>query len=598
MKADYILLWPVLLGLVGANPIALEAIYSGSTTTAKANNVKAKSKTDTSSTKTNTNAASTATSSWRFQHSGDWVNIECNGKDTDITVGTFMDKWNSAKVPTAWSQLFNDFKKYRDQDENKAGAGGPLRLDSYLWNAFSINTDPQCSVHDAPCAPPECGKNQFPVAAEYILSSFSYLHQAFTTVWDSVITTQIISQGDMSNFIQSFVERKDITDEKTMKLILDSITFVLGLGSAVVWNDILKEAKVFPQYLNKAKGQRFPKNGKAPEGARGSEGNSRSVWKDVSSASIAYAMINGKDSLSTPVDAITEITGKTAWYASSYFNSTIIGIQNKLTDIMWANDTKNRDKIDQMMEGGGMFNMSGLTDSKVWENSQEPMNPFILRLGPEHWKCGDDVQVGGGTGLKVSSWNPGRYMNPGTNVGTHWCDNSDLTKSATFWLSNANYPKCKSCINNDWQPFTALKGGDNVTLDGERWGISLEDIVASSYGDFLKNGKRNGYSLQSSDSVVVDEDWDLMDYRWPMLGNVQTPGFFNFTICLDPVEAKANIMNLVHPPCGAQPKDVEDASGGENSDGYVPGWCTIHITQFQPDQYKQGTHEDFESSFR
>lgn len=32
-----------------------------------------------------------------------------------------------------------------------------------------------------------------------------------------------------------------------------------------------------------------------------------------------------------------------------------------------------------------------------------------------------------------------------------------------------------------------------MTLDGERWGISLEDIVASSYGDFLKNGKRNGY---------------------------------------------------------------------------------------------------------
>jgi hypothetical protein len=53
-------------------------------------------------------------------------------------------------------------------------------------------------------------------------------------------------------------------------------------------------------------------------------------------------------------------------------------------------------------------------------------------------------------------------------------------------------------------------------------------------------------------------------------------------------------MNLVHPPCGTQPKDVIDAPGGQNSAGYVPGWCTIHITQFQPDQYKQGTHEDFE----
>jgi hypothetical protein len=56
-------------------------------------------------------------------------------------------------------------------------------------------------------------------------------------VWDSVITNQIISQGDMSNFVQSFVERKDPTNEKTLKIILDSLTFVLGLGSAVVWND-------------------------------------------------------------------------------------------------------------------------------------------------------------------------------------------------------------------------------------------------------------------------------------------------------------------------------------------------------------------------
>lgn len=71
----------------------------------------------------------------------------------------------------------------------------------------------------------------------------------------------------MSNFVQSFAERKDTTDEKTLKLVLDSITFMLGLGSAVVWNDselvlnktsydylaneipskVLKEAKVFPR---------------------------------------------------------------------------------------------------------------------------------------------------------------------------------------------------------------------------------------------------------------------------------------------------------------------------------------------------------------
>lgn len=53
-------------------------------------------------------------------------------------------------------------------------------------------------------------------------------------------------------------------------------------------------------------------------------------------------------------------------------------------------------------------------------------------------------------------------------------------------------------------------------------------------------------------------------------------------------------MNGVHPPCGAQPNDVATAPSGQTPEGYVPGWCKIHITQFQPDQYKQGTHEDIQ----
>jgi hypothetical protein len=105
MKAVYILLWPVLLGLVGANPIALEAAHSGSTTTAKVADKKPDSKTTTSTKSRTTETSTTGTSPWRFEHSGDWVNIPCNGKDTDITKGTFMDKWNAAKVPSKFSRL-------------------------------------------------------------------------------------------------------------------------------------------------------------------------------------------------------------------------------------------------------------------------------------------------------------------------------------------------------------------------------------------------------------------------------------------------------------------------------------------------------------
>lgn len=40
--------------------------------------------------------------------------------------------------------------------------------------------------------------------------------------------------------------------------------------------------------------------GKGPEGTQYQEGNERSVWKDMSSASIAFGITRGKDSLVSP----------------------------------------------------------------------------------------------------------------------------------------------------------------------------------------------------------------------------------------------------------------------------------------------------------
>ena len=57
----------------------------------------------------------------------------------------------------------------------------------------------------------------------------------------------------------------------------------------------------------------------------------------------------------------------------------------------------------------------------------------------------------------------------------------------------------------------------------------------------------------------------------PLIGEIQTPGFFNLTICFDPEEAVNNILAGKKPVCGEKPN------------GSTSGWCKVHVTQYKKD---------------
>jgi hypothetical protein len=82
-------------------------------------------------------------------------------------------------------------------------------------------------------------------------------------------------------------------------------------------------------------------------------------------------------------------------------------------------------------------------------------------------------------------------------------------------------------------------------------------------------------SLKVSDDMKITGGDGL-----PMEGGIRTPGFFNFTICLDPKEAVDNINNNVFPPCGTAPQVPASAGTNINAPGsFTPGFCKIHVTQ-------------------
>ncbi|KAJ5171918.1 hypothetical protein N7492_004511 [Penicillium capsulatum] len=595
---------------------------------------------------------------WRFAYKGDWVNKSCADPHTDSRYGTWWEAWTYAEVPTAWSQLFHDFK----EDTKKQGKR-PLSLDSWIWDVF-WQGDPYCRLAEShSCAAPTCVPEVLPAAAIYIMKSIANANQfvhTFVTQFQRVV---IIEMEEIQEFVETFTDRNPHMSQEAMKMMIDGITMLVGFASASLWNDVFKEAKIFPQYLKKMPGVKAPKpdrkdgvrhgdngkdkgkakdngdmteknevkdNGKGRNGmtlaeakardknekqqadvkkaqdvedakAGGSgEGNERSVYKDVSNAAIAWSFIEGKDSMTKMKDPLPDVVAQIRRYAASYFNTTTQTMVNQLEKMMWANDSKSQHHVYSMLADGGMLNLSntflddGLDKIKrrqtsllwnkllpeVWRLSDKTMYPFILRAPAADWKCGKEVKDHGGKVTKKTKWNMGLYMDEDTNVATRVCDNEDnLDESNTFWLLNANY--------EDWDqrgayPFTMLKGGNRASLNGQKWPIHIEDVVASTYAGFLQHGKRNGYEMPSSSSLVVTNGWHIKDFGWPALGHVRTPGFFNLTVCLDPQEAEDRIKKGIKPPCGETPEGASDVEGKPNDAGYIAGWCTIHITQFKP----------------
>lgn len=145
-----------------------------------------------------------------------------------------------------------------------------------------------------------------------------------------------------------------------------------------------------------------------------------------------------------------------------------------------------------------------------------------------------------------------------------YMDQETHEKTGVCWLGNqfyvlrvgshnvhvkTNTPGLPLLPHSD-RPFQRLSGGTHDVLNGTHWGgITLDDIVISSYSGYLNNGNRNGYNITMDDSQgAVDQ---LMFAR-----GVQTPGFFSLPVCTN---LWTTIMQIAkgsrtseHYPCGVE----------------------------------------------
>ncbi|OLN81958.1 hypothetical protein CCHL11_08618 [Colletotrichum chlorophyti] len=147
----------------------------------------------------------------------------------------------------------------------------------------------------------------------------------------------------------------------------------------------------------------------------------------------------------------------------------------------------------------------------AWSVAPAAYTPFVLKTGDA---CSDTMP---------KTLHP--YMTQETHEKTGVCWNGNQFYVLTVGTYRVDVQGDTPGLPDSEPPFQPMAGGTHDVLDGKSWGgITLEDIVISSYSGYLNNGNRNGFQMSFDDSDgAVDQ---LM-----FSGGVRTPGFFSLPVC-------------------------------------------------------------------
>ncbi|KAJ5114303.1 hypothetical protein NUU61_000062 [Penicillium alfredii] len=516
--------------------------------------------------------SSASSASVGFAASGDWLAVSCDVHNNSYP---FAEQWKKADGDEAWNQTMAGWRTYL-QDPNVVQKS----FDAWLWNALGAGDQPRCFDTDTNgCNPQGCVAKYTP-AGNLMMDNLSGINQFIHTVEKSISDAKQTVQGMIGAFVETFTALPSKVNEQIFKTILDALTFGVTIASAVAWNVLIKQAKWFKV------------------------DDWRGASKDVFSGSVAFSMTAPKDNMKS-IDPYQQTKDLLSAFAEQFMDATSESVADYLKETMWAKNQSAQEQLSSIVTDGLGYDLRSLpaTSSdlqgainqlffarilgQAWKLSTVAMNPFILRVDRSKYKCGDPVSVPSKK-TDQTGFNLGKWMNSETAAKTQWCD----PQGNAWFLLNGKYTGGITDGESDYdvivgdvqQVFGTLAGGDIDTLNGKDWaGITIEAIIKSSWGAFLANGNKNGYQMIESSSLQLSTEFDKVeDGGLPFIAGIETPGFFNLTICFDPYEAVENLIYRKSPICGESPKQDGYMSKAPNSAGYTSGACTIHVTEYQP----------------
>ncbi|KAK1477569.1 hypothetical protein CTAM01_15163 [Colletotrichum tamarilloi] len=451
-----------------------------------------------------------------------WEQTTCS--DANVTDAKVLAnvRWASADTNTSWKEAVAAWQVYKP-----GTTSAQLKFPAFFSDFYGGPEGWDCQDPvNTPCSTTvQCADTKHP-AGFLLLNSFSKLHDVYQKYHEALQDAQLSISAAMGDFTSTFAPQLKADDQSTLiKTILDVMAFGIGMASAGLWNIVIKDAAIFA-------------------------GNNFGFAKDTFNSAISASFALGKDNtksakdsasvqndLTSAMGALFDVWKKTQEdYLSEIFsgsNSTTIGmLESFIRDGMM-----NTLPVDINLSG--MVNvvetiMFGQMIPIAWQVAPAAYTPFVLKTGDA---CSNTMP---------NTLNP--YMTQETHDKAGVCWNGNQFYVLTVGTYRVDVQADTPGLPDSDPPFQLMAGATHDVLDGKNWGgITLEDIVISSYGGYLNNGNRNGYTVSLDDSAGgVDQ---LM---WT--GGVQTPGFFSLPVCTSLWNTLMNIagsqVGKDNYPCG------------------------------------------------
>ncbi|KPM40529.1 hypothetical protein AK830_g6050 [Neonectria ditissima] len=412
-----------------------------------------------------------------------------------------------------------------------------LSFTEFIGNLFNSKDLLVCTnMADGPCQDTMTCDDVNQPAGFLILNSFVSLHVFRRTVYDSLQGAMNQMQNSMGLF-QDIFSPADTPDSSWLNDVLTVFQFVVGIGSAYSWNIALKGSKLI------------------------TNSNTYAFAQESANAAIGLGFTWAKTHLPTASEIQNDLTNSMGnlfqvWIESEleFLKTLFSGASDSILTLESLIDKGLALEITRNLDLGGFVNVAQkimyakllplawkTSSVKIKDLPSGPMHPMILMLP-------DDCDSSNG---ELTSY-----------VDNEKAENMKVCHDKhTFFVG---FPTWKGVSKSDhisrlvvW----ALPGGEHDVLNGADWGgLTLDDIVISSYEGYRLNDYKNGYSIPEN-SQIVDGTGSQGSLIMEM--GIQTPGFMSLPICtpqkLERVSSKwnANVINghaiddlLEQIPCG------------------------------------------------
>ncbi|KAH7116567.1 hypothetical protein B0J13DRAFT_571689 [Dactylonectria estremocensis] len=429
-----------------------------------------------------------------------WSNATCSIKEiTDASYNPDV-RWASVDSENAWSAVATSWNK------NALGTGQsilpfPMMVSNFFHGPEHMNCQ---DVGDGTCNTMiQCHDTSLP-AGYLILNSFVAIHQVHQNRWHGLDAGMNQMQNSMARFTDTFAPQ--LTDgSRVIREILTSFAFIAGLGSAYSWNTVIKASKIF------------------------SNDDWRGVAKDAFNSAIAFSISTARDHLPTATDLQSDLMESMGHFVGKWMDAEADYVKK-----IFSGSVDTLPTLHGLLQNGMQGAVPVGTDLATLKDESQKI--VYTKMIPAAWKVAPAgfspfILVSDNSCTDTAQGDLAGHIDDSVAAKTHVCYDNKI-----FYLVTPQYTNNKGYVMS-WK-LNALPGGTSDSL--KQWGgVSVDDLVISSWDGYKLNGYKNGYQMPP-DSKAIDGNGNTGNIIFE--AGVRTPGFSSLAIC-DVATMLTNLAN-------------------------------------------------------